>query len=552
MRCGAGVWRACLLVIGTLFGWSVPAAGQAPAPPPASPAVLVVPLRPTGDDPRSLWLGEGVTLLVSDSLTALGRPAVTRADRIAAFEWLELPHDRELSRATLLRAAHVMGVRDLVTGTVDVTGETLTVVARVVEVDAGRGAREIREQGPLRDVFAIAGRVASAIAGAPPGAAAELREPPPSLEVFESFVKGLVAETPATQLRFLEQAVKAAPGYARAQLAMWEVASQEEQHVRALQAAQAVPAASRFSRRARFAAGLSLTRLKRWDEAFAAYKALLDEAPSAAVYNNLGVIQARRGTVTPQTGKAAYYFMKAAEAAPESPDYFFNLGYAYWLDRDTPAAIYWLREVVRRRPADGEAHFVLAAALHTANSPAEAMRERELARQLSSRFAEWEKRPPADAVGGVPRGLERPSEAETRPVRVDPALVSATQQEYQTLARFHFDRGVRLAEQQQDRDAISEFRKSLYLAPYDAETHLALARVLIRGGRLRDAVDALKVSLWSAESPDARRLLAEALHEIGETAAALPHAERAVQLAPESAEARALLARIKAAAAKTP
>ena len=88
------------------------------------------------------------------------------------------------------------------------------------------------------------------------------------------------------------------PQYARAHLAIWEVCTDEEQHARALAAAQAVPASSRFSRRARFAAGLSLIHLKRWDEAFTAYKTLLDESPTAAVYNNLGVIQARRGSIT--------------------------------------------------------------------------------------------------------------------------------------------------------------------------------------------------------------------------------------------------------------
>ncbi len=256
--------------------------------------------------------------------------------------------------------------------------------------------------------------------------------------------------------------------------------------------------------------------------------------------------------MTPQTGKAAWYFTRASEAAPESPDYFFNLGYAHWLDKDTPAAIYWLREVVRRRPADGEAHFVLAAALQAAGNTAEASRERELARQLSSRFDEWDKRPREDAVGGVPRGLERVSGAETSPVRVDSTLVSATQQEYQQLARFHFDRGQRLTEQQQDREAIGEFRKSLYLSPYDAQTHLALGRVLMRAGRLRDATESLKISLWSAESLEARLLLAEALLSAGEPSAAQPHAERALQLAPESAEARALLERIRAAPPKTP
>jgi tetratricopeptide (TPR) repeat protein/TolB-like protein len=533
----AGVWRPTVAL-------AQPAAG--------SPSALVMPLRPLGGDPRALWLGEGVALLVSDGLTAHGRPAVPRTDRVAAFEALELPDDRDLSRATLLRAAQVLGVRDLVTGSVDVSGETLTVVVRVVQVEAGKAQPEIREQGPLREVFAIAGRVAAAVAGVPPGVLPVATEPLPSLEVFESFVKGLVAETPATQLRFLEQAVKAAPQYARAHLAIWEVSTQEEQHARALAAAQAVPASSRFSRRARFAAGLSLVHLARWDEALTVFTALLDESATPAVYNNLGVVQSRRGRATPQTGKPAWYFTKASEAAPESPDHVFNLGYAYWLDKDTPAAIYWLREVVRRRPADGEAHVVLAAALQAAGNTAEASRERELARQLSSRFDEWDARPRSDFVGGVPRGLERISVAETSSVRVDPTQVSATQQEYQQLARFHFDRGQRLADQQQDREAIGELRKSLYLSPYDAQTHLALGRVLMRAGRLRDATESLKISLWSAESLEARLLLAEALLSAGDAGAAQPHAERARRLAPDSAEAGALLERIRAAPAKTP
>lgn len=534
--------RRVLAASCVVFGLATTPAIAQP-PPGVAPTVLVVPLRQSGDDPRTVWLGEGLALLLSDALSALGRPAVSRTDRVAAFDALELPDDRDLSRATLLRAAQVMGVRELVTGTIDLRGETLTVVLRVIQVEVGRGEPETREQGPLRDLFAIAARAAARVAGVP-DPDARLADPPLSLEVFESFVKGLVAETPATQLRFLEQAVAAAPGYARAHLAIWEVYTDEEQHTRALAAAQAVPPSSRASRRARFLAGRSLIALKRWDEAFAVFKGLVDETPTAAGYNNLGVVQARRGTVTAQTGKPAWYFSKAAEMAPESADYFFNLGYAYWLDKDMPAAIYWLREVVRRRPADGEAHYVLAAALQATGSAAEAARERELARQLSSRFADWEKRA-GEAEAGVPRGLERLSEAESSPVRVAPTLVTAAQQEHQQLARFHYERGVRLVEQQQEREAITEFRKSLYLSPYDAQTHLALGRVLLRAARLREAAETLKVSLWSAESVEARLLLAEALLGAGEVAEALPHAERAMQLAPASEEARALRDRIK-------
>ena len=80
------------------------------------------------------------------------------------------------------------------------------------------------------------------------------------------------------------------------------------------------------------------------------------------------MIQLRRGGA-PQTGQPTVYFNKAADADATEPDFFFNLGYAYWSQRDAGAAIYWLREAVRRNPADGEAHYVLGAVLTRLGHP---------------------------------------------------------------------------------------------------------------------------------------------------------------------------------------
>ena len=163
--------------------------------------------------------------------------------------------------------------------------------------------------------------------------------------------------------------------------------------------------------------------------------------------NNIGVIQMRR-PVTPQTGRATYYFNQALKLDQDDPDYYFNLGYAYWAEKDPQSAIFWLREAVRRNPADGEAHAVLAAALQATGAAAEAARERELATQLSSTYAEWAKKPPSGAEP-IPRGLER----------LKPALDDFDdspnrqrhrddgQREQKELAAFHLDRGRRLFEQ---------------------------------------------------------------------------------------------------------
>ena len=81
-------------------------------------------------------------------------------------------------------------------------------------------------------------------------------------------------------------------------------------------------------------------------EAFDGLKVLLDKQPSAPILNNLGVVQVRRGS-TPSSGRATYFFNKAREADQEDEDYLFNLGYAYWLEKDPQAAVYWLKNSPR-------------------------------------------------------------------------------------------------------------------------------------------------------------------------------------------------------------
>ena len=336
--------------------------------------------------------------------------------------------------------------------------------------------------------------------------------------------------------------MKLHPAFDRARLALWDVYAEQGDDASALEAVRPVPADSPWARRARFLTGLSQLNLKKYAEAFATFKALADATETAAVLNNLGVVQSRRGA-TADTGATVYYFNKAGEADPDDPDYFFNLGYAYWMEHDTQGAIYWLRETVRRNPADGEAHFVLGAALSAAGSPAEAAREKELAKRLSSTYEQWDKRPAADAV---PKGLERvKSDVElphTR--RIEETLSTNERRDQRELARFYLDRGRRLFQQENDREAIDDLNRALYLSPYDAEAHLLLGRIHLRNGRVHDAIDALKISLWSAETPQAHVALGDAYLQAKDVQAARAEADRALALAPGSVEARRLLERI--------
>jgi Flp pilus assembly protein TadD len=278
--------------------------------------------------------------------------------------------------------------------------------------------------------------------------------------------------------------------------------------------------------------------LKKYDDAYATFKALEDAEPAAAILNNLGVIQLRRGG-TAETGQPAYFFTKAADADPDDPDAFFNLGYAYWIARDTQATIYWLREAVRRNPADGDAHYVLATALAAAGNSGEAARERELAVRLSSTYEQWSKRPAADPV---PKDLERlKTDLDlSHGPRLEQTLANTEQRDQQDLAKFYLARGRRLFQREDDREAIVELNRALYLSPYQPEAHLLLGRIHLRNGRVREAIDALKISLWSSETAEAHVVLGEAYLQSNDSAAARAEAGRALTLDPASAAAKRL------------
>ena len=508
-------------------------------PPPAR--ILVIPFENVTRDGRFFWLTEASAVLLTDDLNALGAVALSRTERQQAFERLQVPTAAVLTDATVIRIAQLVGAARVVVGSLQSENDTMVVRARSIALDTGRVVADVTERGPLPELFATFERIARRMAPPSEKSSADVEAQHPPVTVFEAFIKGLLAETPATAISYLRAAMAGQPTFDRARLALWDVYAEQGDHALALAAVVSVPDDSPWVRRARFLAGLSQLNLKKYDDAFATFKALADAEPSAALLNNLGVVQLRRGASS-AAGQPAYFFNKATDADPDDEDFLFNLGYAYWQDRDPQAALYWLREAVRRNPADADAHFVLGAALAAANNATEATRERELARRLSSAY-EPGQRPGGDAV---PKGLERIKHDVELPHagQLGARLATGEQRSNEELAAFYLDRGRRLFQQENDRDAIVELNRAIYLSPYLAEAHLLLGRIHLRTGRVRAAIDAFNIVVWSAETAEAHAALGEAYRQAKDAVAARAEAERALALDPQSADAKQLLARL--------
>ena len=244
-----------------------------------------------------------------------------------------------------------------------------------------------------------------------------------------------------------------------------------------------------------------MINLADYQAAFDALTSLNRERPDPALLNNIGVVQLRRAAAAAGKGaaggSAVSYFGEAVKLDGSDPDLFFNLGYAFWVNRDMAGAIHWLREAVRRNPADDEAHYLLGLSLQAGGNASEAAREKELATQLGA--------------SAITRDLERLKididVADS--LRVAAALVAAEQRDQRDIAAFHLEQGRQLYAQGRDDDAIAELRRTIFLAPYESAAHLLLARIYLRTGRMQDAIDALTIAVWSDPSnKEASELLA--------------------------------------------
>jgi Flp pilus assembly protein TadD len=524
--------------------WPAEAGAQAPS----SRRVLVMPFA-AGVDPQAsagtgaaLWLGEAAAILLGESLASINVDALTRDERVAAFDRLQLPMSSSLTRATTIRVAELIGATDVVFGEVKL-GERLSVRARLVHLETGRELPGVEDTGGLPDIFALFGRLASRLGGslgrtATAGAAAPSPMP---LEAFELYVKGLVAETPPVQQRFLESALARAPGDARILMDLWSVYSAQGMYDQALAAANTVPSTSPLARKARFAVALSLIELKRFDGAFVELTALHVGGSAAAVSNALGVVQLRRAAPA-GTSPAAAYFARAATEDPGNPNYLFNLGYAQARAGNAKEALATLREAVRFDAAHGDAHLVMSAVLAGTGRTVEAEREFDFAQLLGTRL---------DLAGlsptsRVPPGLEwigTDLDVSGEPRR-SAAIANPAQHDQEATAAFHLAQGRRLVDEQRDREAANELRRAIYLAPYEDEPHLLLGQVYHRAGRLTEAIDEFKVAIWCRETAVARLALGQALFAAGDKDAARREAERALVLSPGLTDARDLLKRL--------
>src|SRR5262245_55886024 len=99
--------------------------------------VLVIPFENTRQEPRLQWLSEAASVLVSDGYQAGGIEAISRGERLRAFDELHLPSLVPLTRATVIKVGQLVNATEVVVGSFEVADSTLSIAAHVIRLDAG-------------------------------------------------------------------------------------------------------------------------------------------------------------------------------------------------------------------------------------------------------------------------------------------------------------------------------------------------------------------------------------------------------------------------------
>ena len=385
------------------------------------------------------------------------------------------------------------------------------------------------------------------------------RPPRPPLDAFENYIKGLIAESPAAQATFLETAVKPVRRVRSRASSRCGMCAPNRAITRRRWRPRAAVTAGIAARRARaFPVRRVAARSEALRRSVRAVQGARRRRPGAAArnrteaggaaLNNLGVVAVRRGgnaadrdrdLLPDQSGRRRRRRRRTTCSISATPT---------CSSATTRGPIYWLREAVRRDPADADAHYVLAAALQAAGSAVEARREKELARQLSSRYEELERRAGRRQAAGPAEGSSGPhrSGARRRTSRPEQAIVNSAQREQRELAPFHLDRGRRLYEREEDRGGAGRAaarRLPVAVRGAGAPAHRPDSpprRPPEGSGRRAEDLD-----LERRTPPPHGSRSREAYLKLQKPAAARTELERALVLDPASADAKRMLGTIK-------
>jgi tetratricopeptide (TPR) repeat protein len=478
-----------------------------------SQMLLIMPFENSSTVPGIDWIGEAFPEVLSQRLNTAPLFIISRGDRLAAFDRMGIPSSAKPSRATVYQVAQELDADYVIMGQFRFDGQTFTASAHVMDASRLRLSPELTESGPLNDLIKIQTALAwdildnLKVPGTPAKADFVAQFAPMRLDALENYVRGVLATNPQERIRRFQQAVRLEPAHTLAILQLGKAYYETRNYDQAINWLAKVPKSDANSNEAQFYLGLAAFYANQLDKAAAAFQDLSTRLPLTEIFNDLGVVEARRGSKL-----ARGYFEKSVQTDPSDPDYHLNLAIELFREGDTQASARELRSALELR-SDPE----VKGFLDTISSGAATVPRLPLER-IKRNYDESSFRQLA---------LELQNAEEARLAHTDPAHHAA----------FHVQRGQELLDQGLISQAEKQFREAVALDATNADAHTGLAQVLEARQNVTGARDEARASLNLKPSPEAYLVLARLDLAQDRAGEAEKNVEQALAIDPSNAAA---------------
>lgn len=348
--------------------------------PASAETFLVVPFANGAGSPDLEWVGESFAESLAESLQASGRTAVPREERLAALERLGLPSGGPLTHASVLRLGEEVGADWVVLGHYEIDTGRIRSRAQLLDLPGLSLTASIEDQDAFDHLIDVQSRLAWRILRQlDPRFPLSLvsfqqRRPSVSVSAFESYVRGLIATDRDQQLRYFLQAARLEPAYAPPAFRLAMLYYLDGDYTAATRWFGQASVDPQLGPEAGFYLGLCYFATGELPRAAEALLKISARAPSAGLWNNLGVIASRQKDAAAET-----YFSRALQAAPDDARTHFNLGLHYLRRGEWELALRSLQRALALDSRDTEAHYLRAHVLRQLGRLEEAERARQQA-----------------------------------------------------------------------------------------------------------------------------------------------------------------------------
>lgn len=511
---------------------------------------IVLPFENNTRNPDLDWISESFVEVLSPQLASSRFLMFDRRERSAAFDSLGIPADAAiLSNATIYKVAETLDANRVILGSYDSEAGILTVVARVLDMEAPSFSPEFTESGPLESLFAIQAGLAWQIQRWLRPAFSVSREqfirraPVPRLDAFESYLRGLDSAERAEQVRFFHAATRLDPRFTAPAFELGMISFRDRDYPTSMLWLAKIRREDPDYLEANFFLGLAYLYREQYERSTAAFRVVEQRLPLNEVYNNLGISLQREG----RPGGVPY-FEKAVQSDPHDPDYRFNLGYAYWKRGSFQEAIPHLQASLEldRSPE------ALAVYIECLEETEQAEESSRLRAALTSEFPQWAEDRDSDRLENLERSKDSYEGSSFQQLwmlmQIQAELKHSRLSSSEHVA-LHYQQAQEFIQGGADREAIEELHYVIEYDPEALDAYRDLARIYQQARRWEEAARVLTYPLQREPTAPDFLSMARIYMEQEKFDDARAQLDAALRLDPSSAEAQALQEELNALSA---